>query len=272
MYSNFILFFLIYLVYLHIIDSLSCPDVNSIQQIDFIDNNNLQSYCHLKSPFIFEFLSFDPELFNSININTLMYNKFLKLNIYSIDNNKSTVINFNKAIPIFNKQKTNYFTFNNHTFIINNNIIPKFSQFHELTKPPLSTFTHYDIISGSHLTTTPLRYHSHNRSFIIVIQGKIHVKTISLSFKDDISIKFNETNLSYHSNTDIWNTKTKKIPILDFKMKKGYILFLPANLLYSIKFLEPNTLLWMVSYDSIITSSINYCNSLYNQLDTNFLF
>ena len=63
--------------------------------------------------------------------------------------------------------------------------------------------------------------------------------TISLSFKDDISIKLNETNLSYHSNTDIWNTKTKKIPILDFKMKKGYILFLPANLLSSIKFLEP---------------------------------
>lgn len=254
MYSTIIIFLTVFLLYLHIIYAISIQTFDSIGEIDFENNSNLQDICSINKPFVFKYDHYDK---NNININQLMMSKYLKINVFSNDNNKSTVINFNKAIHLFNKDNTTYYTNLNNDLINNNTIIKQLSNLTQDIKPPMYTNIIYDIISGSINSYTPTTYHNHNRCFLIILQGKIQINTVSLKYKQDFS--------------DIW-IKDRKIPIIESNVNPGYIFYLPSNVLYSIKFLEKNTLVWSISYDSIITSSINIYNTISNQLNTDLLF
>ena len=264
---NFIILLCTFLIYLHIIKHISCPIFENISQIDFIDNSQIQKICYINKPFIFEYKSFDPSLFNTIDIDNLMSSKYLNVNIFNTNNNNYVVKNFNKAIPLFKKHQTKYFTLNNHTFVLNNNILNQFTKLHDNLQPYLTVNTTYDIISGSIFAYTPLKFHSFNHSFMIVIQGKISVKTISYNYANEFDFKFNPETMSYSSPTNIWNFKNKKnLPVIDFDVFPGYILYLPSHALYSIKFIEENTLVWSVSYDSLLSYTINSINDAQNNI------
>lgn len=265
---NFIILLCTFILYLHIIKHISYPIFDSISEIDFISNSNIQETCTINKPFIFQYISFDPLLFNNINIDTLIQNKFLNINIHNVNNNNVVVKNFNKSLFLFKKHKTKYFTINNTTFLINNNILNNFTDFHNSVKPSFLFNTTYDIISGSIFSYTPLNFHTFYNSFFIVVQGKISVKTVSLNFADELDFKFNDETLTYSSPINIWNFKNKKnIPIIDFSVFPGYVLFIPPYSLYSIKFLEQDTLIWSISYDTILTQSISSFNNSYNLIN-----
>ncbi len=269
---NFIILLCTFLIYLHIIKHISCPIFENISQIDFIDNSQIQKICYINKPFIFEYKSFDPSLFNTIDIDKLMSSKYLNVNIFNTNNNNYVVKNFNKAIPLFKKHQTKYFTLNNHTFVLNNNILNNFSNLHDNLQPYLAVNTTYDIISGSIFAYTPLHLQSFNHSFMIVIQGKISVKTISYNYANEFDFKFNPETMSYSSPTNIWNFKNKKnLPVIDFDVFPGYILYLPSHALYSIKFIEENTLVWSVSYDSLLSYIINSVNDAQNNINHNIM-
>jgi|TARA_B100001287_G_C22662852_1_gene521273 hypothetical protein len=262
---NFFILLCTFIIYLHIIKHITFPCFENIYEVDYINNSNIQESCNINKPFLFEYQSFDPALFNNINIDSLMKNKFLNVNIHNTNNNKTVVKNFNKAINLFKKYKTKYFTINNNTLLLNHNIISNFSNFHNNLKPNFIINTNYDIISGSLFSTTPLYSHSYNTSFIVVVQGKISVKTVSYNYADEFDFKLNQDNLTYSSPVDIWNFKNKKnLPIIDFEVFPGYVLFLPSHAIYSIKFTDENTLLWNISYDSPLTYAINSFNDTYN--------
>jgi len=254
MYSTIIIFLTVFLLYLHIIYAISIQTFESIGEIDFENNSNLQDICSINKPFVFKYDYYDK---NAININQLMMSKYLKINVFSNDNNKSTIINFNKAIHLFNKDNTTYYTNLNNDLINNNTIIKQLSNLNKDIQPPMYTNIIYDIISGSINSYTPTTFHNHNRCFLIILQGKIQINTVSLKYKQDFS--------------DIW-IKDRKIPIIESNVNPGYIFYLPSNVLYSIKFLEKNTLVWSISYDSIITSSINIYNTISNKLNYDLLF
>lgn len=269
---NFIIFFCTFLIYLHIIKHISCPNFQNVSQIDFIDNSQIQKICYINNPFVFEYKSYDPTLFNTIDIDSLMKSKYLNVNIFNTVNNNYVVKNFNKAIPLFKKYQTKYFTLNNHTFVLNNNILNQFTKLHDNIQPMLTVNTTYDIISGSIFANTPLNFHSFNHSYIIVIQGKISVKTISYNYANEFDFKFNPETMSYSSPTNIWNFKNKNnLPLIDFEVFPGYILYLPSYALYSIKFIEENTLVWSVSYDSLLSYTINSVNDAQNNINRNIM-
>ena len=201
-----------------------------------------------------------------------MSSKYLNVNIFNTNNNNYVVKNFNKAIPLFKKHKTKYFTLNNHTFVLNNNILNNFTNLHDNLQPYLAVNTTYDIISGSIFAHTPLNFHSFNHSFMIVIQGKISVKTISCNYENEFDFKFNQETMSYSSPINIWDFKNKKnLPVIDFDVFSGYILYLPSHALYSIKFLEENTLVWSVSYDSLLSYTINSVNDAQKNINRNIM-
>ena len=253
MYSTIIIFLTVLLLYLHIIYAISINTFDSIAEIDFENNSQLQEICSINKPFVFKYNYYNTE---TININKLMMSKYLKVNVFSNSNNKSTIINFNKAVHLFNKDNTTYYTYLNNDLINNNTIIKNLSDINQDIKPPMYTNIIYDIISGSINSYTPTTYHNHNRCFLIILQGKIQINTVSLKYKNDLS--------------DIWK-KDRKIPIIESNVNPGYIFYIPSNVLYSIKLLEKNTLIWSISYDSIITSSINIYNTISNKLNTDLL-
>tara|TARA_B100000927_G_scaffold236248_1_gene196886 strand:- start:179 stop:943 length:765 start_codon:yes stop_codon:yes gene_type:complete len=254
MYSTIIIFITVLLLYLHIIYATSIQTFESIGEIDFHNNSQLQEICSINKPFVFKYNYYDSQ---NININKLMMSKYLKVNVFSNNNNKSTIINFNKAIPLFNKDNTTYYTYLNNDLICNNTIINNLSNLDKDIKPPMYTNVIYDIILGSINSYTPTTYHNNNRCFLFILQGKIQINTVSLKYKNDFS--------------DIWK-KERKIPIIESNVNQGYIFYLPSNVLYSIKLLEKNTLVWSISYDSIITSSINIFNTISNKLNYDLLF
>jgi hypothetical protein len=186
-----------------------------------------------------------------------MMSKYLKVNVFSNHNNKSTIINFNKSVNLFNKDNAQYYTIYNNDLINNNLIIKNLQDLNQNIKPPMYTNITYDIISGSINSYTPTTYHNHNRCFLLILQGKIQINTVSLKYKNDIP--------------NIWK-HNRKIPIIESNVNPGYIFYLPPNVLYSIKFLQKNTLVWSISYDSIITSSINIYNTISDKLQSDLLF
>jgi hypothetical protein len=154
-----------------------------------------------------------------------------------------------------------YFSEKNHTFLEESGLDRLSHSLDALLKPPLSAYTKYDILLGSPLLTTPLRYHLESHKFIAVTRGKVNVKLCPPKYG-----KIIPTHRDYE-NYEFWSplnhlkiqsgTKDKeilqKIKFLDIELNTGDILFLPPCWWYSITFSgDPETTVATFTYDVLM--------------------
>ena len=226
-----IIFFIILLLYLHIIFHLKKNHTNEISYLETLSKKQFENMCDIRQPFIYNYgINPEEEKMNLTNITN--YNK------YDIN-----VVNKNIAI-------SNYFDPSNNTVSIseNNEVFLKDSEIYDnlykndtYLRPNYTNWFNYDIVLGKENSNTNLIKTKCYRNFLHCIDGNIDIKLIS--FKYDYLFDEKQQDNNYIVDIPIFDSEKinnhkewKKIKTIDLTLNPGDCLFVPAYWFYAINF------------------------------------
>lgn len=262
-----IIFILIVITYFHLAQQYKKGEDLEIYEMDYANNKQLQEICDLKQPITFELKN--KEIFDKIQIDN--YNKTYDVKVKSSEDyyNETTDKHAGEYIKMSlsafeNLTKldvnTNHFTENNEEYIDDSELKNMIMKFDAYLKPQYSIIlqTKYDLLTGTKNTHTPLRYHLNNRNFLIVASGKISIKLTPWKSYKFLHEKKNYDKYEFYSPINVWNPQSiyadeiNKLKFLEFEVKSGNILYIPSYWWYSIKYIEDNTIIYNITYNSIM--------------------
>jgi hypothetical protein len=111
---------------------------------------------------------------------------------------------------------------------------------------------------GSKNTNTPMRYHINYRQFVYVHSGKIQVKMTPWKSKKYLKPIDDYENYEFRSPINIWNPQPEhlhemdKLKFVEFDVNAGHVLYIPPYWWYNIKYVEDDSLLFGLTYNSIM--------------------
>ena len=228
-----IIFFIVLLLYLHIIFHLKKNHTNEISYLETLSKKQFENMCDIRQPFIYNYgVNPEEEKLNVQNIS----NYFNKYEINVLDK----TINISNFFDPSNNYQNNI-SQNNETFLKDSEIYDTLYKNDSYLRPNYTNWFNYDIILGKNNSHTKLTKTLCFRNFLHCVDGEINVKLIS--FKYDYI--FDENQCGYHYNVDIPvfddnkmnnHKEWKKIKIIDFTLKPGDCLFIPAYWYCACKF------------------------------------
>lgn len=273
----FFIFIVILFVYIHITAQWKTSDDLEIYESDYESASNLQEICAVKQPVVFKFQrdqtvdafcerfqSDKFEKYDNIDIRVKDRQDYKPL---KNSENPDLAINyvplsFRSGRRLMTTDTTaKYFSEKNHYFLEESGLDRISHSLDPLLRPPLAAYTKYDIIMGSPLVTTPLRYHLESHTFIAITRGKIHVKLCPPKYSKIIPTYKDYENYEFWSPLNPWKTDNyqgvfnyreilQKTKFLDVEVNSGDILFLPPYWWYSISFSgDPETTIATFTYD-----------------------
>jgi hypothetical protein len=279
----FFIFIVILFSYIHITAQWKTSNDLEIYESDYESPTQLQEVCAVKQPVIFKLGKDRNALYFFERFQASNFAKYDNLDIrikdrqdyhrpLNIDQHKDSInkdlavdsvpLSFRSARRLLTTDSgAKYFSENNHTFLEESGLDRLAHSLDAYLKPPLSAYTKYDIMLGSPLVTTPLRYHLESHRFIATTRGKIHVKLCPPKYSKIIPFTKDYENYEFWSPLNPWTTvpgKTKeehkeilqKTKFLDVEVNTGDILFLPPYWMYSISFSgDPETTVATFTYD-----------------------
>ena len=203
----FIIFCIVLSIYLHIQYHLKiCNDLQLIE-FDDIRNYDLDELDKIRQPLIFTIIPEDILL--KIPENSDSDSKYEDLEVGGVSN-------------VYNCQKLNG---------SQNDYCTKYGEFLR----PTNAFSSYEIWSGKN-STTPMQYMLHCRFFLIPMNESIRIKLTAPKSGSYLYPQTNMTNFTFTSETDVWNTNTSNIDMIDIVVFPGQYLSIPPHWWFSIKY------------------------------------
>jgi hypothetical protein len=283
----FFIFILILFFYIHITAQWKTSNDLEIYEADYESASQLQEICAVKQPVVFKMqkerttLSFF-EKFQASN-----FEKYDNLDIrikdrqdynrpLNTDQNKDSVrqdsvrqdltvdyvpLSFRSARRLLTTDtNAKYFSEKNQTFLEESGLDRLSHSLDAFLKPPLTAYSKHDLLLGSPLVTTPLRYHLESHRFFAATRGKVNVKLCPPKYSKFIQGHNDYETYEFWSPLNPWknasgkNTEEQsilqKIKFLDVELNTGDILFLPPYWWYSISFSgDPETTVAAFTYD-----------------------
>ena len=192
----FFIFIVILFVYIHVTAQWKTSDDLEIYEADYESASHLQEICSVKQPVVFKFqkeqtaIAFferfqasNFEKHDNIDIRVKDRRDYNRTGTHgpgSKDKDPSVdyaPLSFRSARRLMTTDTTaKYFSEKNHAFLEESGLDKLTDSMDPILKPPLSAYTKHDILLGSPLVNTPLRYRRESHHFIAVTRGKIHVK------------------------------------------------------------------------------------------------
>ena len=268
-------------MYIHIANQFKKGDELEIYETDFTTTKHLDDVCELKQPVLMNIEHILPNLFSNItpetiarysshNVNIKDTNDYYLEDIQSVE---SVILPFNTTIKFLESDKQSHlFSENNQDFLDESGILKKIKGVDHILKPSFTVNSRYDLLFGSCNTVTPLRYHTDSRQFLCVTTGKIRVKMTSWK-----SSKFLHKHKDYE-NYEFWSpvhpynptseftSDLERTNFIEFDVKAGYMLYIPAYWWYSISYLnDPATYICNITYNTFV-------NNLSNSWDLSMYF
>lgn len=272
-----LVFIILLFLYLHITTQFKTSEDLEIYEFDYTTNQALQEICDMKQPVLFSLENIVNEqnnygektIFNDIQINKLTSldpaidesDVLVKdVNDYQRENEtvESAILTYRSAnLLISSDTKSKYISENNQEFIADSDLDSIYGNINMYLRPPLCVQTRYDLLFGSKLASTPLRYHNNQRTFYAVTSGKIRVKMTPWKshrfipyMKDYDSGEFvspvyiwgskcnddNKEGLEEYNLERKWKSVVDKLKFIEFEVYAGYVLFVPAYWWYSIQY------------------------------------
>ena len=271
----FFIFILILFFYIHITALWKTSNDLEIYESDYESPTQLQEICAVKQPVVFKFSKVPVASEFCERFQSAKFEKYDNVDVRIKDRqdyNKSMGSKDNSSqdssvdyVPLsfrsarrlmMTDTNAKYFSEKNHVFLEESGLDRLSHSLDTLLKPPLSAYSKYDILLGSPLVTTPLRYHLESHKFIATTRGKIAVKLCPPKYS-----KIIPTNRDYE-NYEFWTTLNpgsnspkdkdilQKIKFLDIEVNSGDVLFVPPYWWYSITFSgDPETTVATFTYD-----------------------
>jgi hypothetical protein len=272
----FLIFILILFFYIHVTAQWKTSDDLEIYESDYESPSQLQEICAVKQPVVFKFQkdkSVDAfferfqsakfEKYDNIDIrikDRQDYNKPGNTG-ETYDSVDYVPLSFRSARRLMTTDTTaKYFSEKNHFFLEENGLDRLSRSLDSILKPPLSVYSKYDILLGSPLVATPLRYHLESHKFIAVTRGSIRMKLCPPKYSKIIPVNRDYENYEFWSHLDPWTTSSssmssptdilQKTKFLDIEVNTGDVLFIPPYWWYSISFSgDPLTTVATFTYD-----------------------
>ena len=251
-----VIFVLVLFVYLHVNFHLKTGEDLEMYEIDMPSKNRLEEICDIRQPVLFDF---DSESISSSTTRSFLSAAYPAFEI-KIRNIKENATNDELFVPLplhaadklFEQDKESiYYTENNAEFLQETGVIKTIRQHDEFLRPFMVSNCAYDILFGSAGTCTPLRYEVNYRNYFLMTKGSAQVKlTIPRSAKYLQPI-YDYENFEFHSPINPWSPQAKykpdfdKVKCLEFTLKEGKTLFIPAYWWYSIRFTENSSITCM---------------------------
>ena len=248
-------------LYVHINEQYKKSEDLEIYEADYISNANLQMICNLKQPVLFKFnipesiKNLDSKLSKIDNIDIKIWDTddYYKGDIKSI---QYIPLTFSSVQKLFKSDpKGHYFTERNQDFLEEAHVLDEIQEVDPFLKPNFTGHSNYEYITGSSGTITPLRYHTGDRKYIMVLSGKLSVKMTawkSRKYLDPISDYYN---YEFFSKMNAWSsdsTSNEMLQYLEFDVMPGYILVIPPYWWYTYKFTTPDTIAIGIEYKTLI--------------------
>lgn len=280
-FISILIFLFILFFYLHLQYQYKTSEDLEIYELDYTTNKDLQEICHLKQPILFQIDNFkevDPffislnnhSQFNQHDINVKDIRDYYKPNITCVD---TIPLSFTSAYGLMETDPKGYFfSENNFDLIREQNIC--FSKMDEYLASPWIIHKNYDLLFGSKNVHTPLKYHTETCRFLIIssldtnstekLQDNndyIRIKMTPWKSRKYLEIKYDYENYEFWSPTNIWKNPPDKIKCLEFDVKKGFAIYIPAYWFYSIEFTSNNISVASFTYSTtmnIVSNLPNY--------------
>lgn len=268
-------FIIILFFYIHVTSQWKTSDDAEIYEADFESPANLQEICSVKQPVLFKFArnQLAAPFFEKFQAAQFEKHDNIDIRLKSredYDAKPSSTpgddavdfvpVSFRSARRLMmTDTNAKYFSEGNHAFLEESGLDRLSAIFDPMLKPPLSAHSKYDILLGSPLVTTPLRYHLESHRFLAVTRGKIYVKMcppkygkILPQIRDYENYEFRTTVNPSRSANDQKDQQEilHKIKFIDVEVNSGDVLFVPPYWWYSVSFSgDPQTTVASFTYD-----------------------
>ena len=266
----FFIFVLILFFYIHVTAQWKTSNDLEIYESDYESQTQFQEICAVKQPVVFK-MQKNPILGEFVErFQSSKFEKYDNIDIrvkdrtdYAANKDSKDIsidyvpLTFRSARRLMTTDTSaKYFSEKNHLFLEESGLDRLSHSVDALLKPPLSAYTKHDILLGSPLLTTPLRYHLESHRFFAVTRGKIQVKLCPPKYSKIIPTHRDYENYEFwsplhpSSNNDKDREICQKIKFLDIDVNVGDVLFIPPYWWYSISFSgDPETTVASFVYD-----------------------
>jgi hypothetical protein len=168
---------------------------------------------------------------------------------------------FDAASKLFEEDKTGaFFTEKNQEFLQETGMNKHFQYNDEYLRPSMVSNCFYDVIFGSKNTETPFRYELNYRNYFVVTQGSVKIKMAPPKSTKYLYPINDYEHFEFSSPVNPWSPQAQyksefnKIKCLEFTLKKGKTIFIPAYWWYSFK-LEDDTSISVFQYRTYMNNA-----------------
>ncbi len=249
-------FCIVLFLYLHIFFHVNSSNDLEVYEIEQPSKEKLEQICDLKQPLMFDYECMP--LLDTIN-REYLYNNYAAFDI-KVRNIASRNDNSDLYIPLSLGSMTSllesdkegkYFCENNTEFLNETVMIKTFRINDGFLRPHMVSNCNYDILLGSDGGTTPFRYNLNYRNYFLVTEDEITVKLAPPSSSKYLYTIKDYLNFEFYSPINPWEIEKasalhqhdfNKVKCLEFKVKRGQIVQIPAYWWYSIKFGNKSTI------------------------------
>lgn len=229
------IFVVVVFLYFHVQYQYKTSDVLEIYEIDYVSNVKLQEICELKQPVLFYLPVFEssPILsFQNIKDIREFYKDPISTSVESLKLSSSS------AQGLLDTDTKGVF------YSDRNRVDSLGLEIDMSLKPSFTVHKQYDILVGSRNSNTPFMFHTESRRFLSVSQkpnaekpaSGIKVKMIPWKYKS----QFEPIQYDYE-HYEWWSSSREKelhSTCIEFLVKPGFTLFVPAYWWYSIQFTD----------------------------------
>jgi len=238
-------------IYIHIHHHKKTSNDLEIFDIDVPSKERLEELCELRQPLTMKYNNEElREIFNNKSINTT-YGAFdinIRNNELNDKDEKYIMLAFSTADMLFNKDNNqNYNSENNHGFLTETTLIKQMQNNDLFLRPYMVSSCKYDLLMGTKLTRTPLRYDICNRHYLYVSEGKIKIKLTPPCNTKYLYRENDYEMLEFRSKINVWNPQEEylknfnKVKFLEFEVNEGTMVYIPPYWWYSIEYSSETT-------------------------------
>ena len=265
------IFIAILFLYIHIAQQYKKTDETEIYETDFTSKSHFEEVCELKQPVLFDMKEIVPELYTTLIPQQIARFSNYDINVkdskdYFKDENVDPIyLPLHTSIKFMESDSEGHlFSENNQDFLEECGFLDKLESIHSILKPPFTIHQSNDLYFGSCNTTLPFKYHTNNRQFLCVTNGKIKIKMASWKNTKYLHPHKDYENYEFRSSVDPKQPQSNytndydKIQFIDFNVHCGHMLYIPPYWWYSITYLDdPTTFAYSVKYSTFVNCVAN---------------
>jgi len=243
-----IIFAVVLLLYIHINEQWRKSQQLEIYEMDYTNQQQLSEICRIKQPVLFELPGILEDGGNPVdNTDVVVKDTHDYAKPEPVD---GFALTYSAARTLFQTDETGRY-FMENTCFENHSKMVVCGKIDGYLKPISAIYAKHELLAGSKGAATPLKYHTSDRKFIAVLQGRIRIMMTPWKSEKLLNPIHDYENYEFRSIYNPWKMTDGRLKFLEFDIHPGYVLYVPPYWWFSLQFVESETNAVSVQYNSV---------------------